>query len=352
MTIDTPTHTGGETDTSVEGAAERLLGLMDAQEPPKTQETSTTEAAEPTQEDGQQPTEATADERTSEQEGDAQKVEFETLEQLAEATGLPLDSILNLKARANVDGKEDAVPLSEVLKSYQLSKHVNNQSQELANKRKEFEAQSEKKLQEIAHRLTEAQALSQQLEADLTNEYNSIDWTTLRNTDAAEFAARKQEYNERWNRIQGMKNRALTEAYRISQETQTKQQEEYTKLVNAEIAKWSEVIPEWKDESKRAAGKAEVVSYLRSNGFTDQEISGIYDSRQLKVIRNAMLYEKSSKTATLQQKKVVNLPKVLKPGTQPSKSDTRTEKDKELRSRLQKTGKLDDAAAVIERLMK
>lgn len=346
MTTDTPTQQGGETDSSVEGAAERVLGLLDAIEPPKTEDSSPAKESEPTPSDGKTETEAKTEE------GDAQKVEFETIEQLAEATGLPLESILNLKARANVDGEESTVPISEILKSYQLSKHVNNQSQELANQRKAFEAEQEKKLQEVNHRLTEAQVLSQQLEADLVAEHNQVDWTTLRNTDPAEFAARKQEYNERWNRIQGMKNKALSEAYRISQESQQKQTDEQTKLVQAERKKWPEAIPEWRDKAKFESDRVEIVSYLRNMGFSDTDIASVYDARQMKMIRNAMLYEKASKKATIEQKKVVNLPKVLKPGTQTTKSDTKTEKDKELEGRLRKTGKLDDAAAMIERMMK
>lgn len=350
MTTDTPTQSGGETNTSVEGAAERILGILDAQELPKNQETQTEQATEPTQTDGQ--AEATTEkEETTSDEGDAQKVEFETLDQLAEATGLPLETLLNLKARANIDGKEDAVPLSEVLKSYQLSKHVNNQSQELANQRKAFEAERENKLKEVQHRLTEAQALSQQLETELVAEYNAIDWVTLRNTDPAEFAARKQEYNERWNRIQAHKNKSLAESYRIQQETAQKQMDQARDVLKAESQKLLDAIPEWKDEAKAKSGKQELRDYLSSMGFSNEDINSLTDHRSIRIIRNAMLYERASNKATIVQKKVSTLPKVMKPGNQQPK-DANREKVNESMGRLRKSGKLDDAAAAIERMMK
>ena len=350
MTTETPTQPGGETNTSVENAAERILGLLDAQEPPKTQETQPSEAPEPTPADGQQETEAKVEEGTSAKEDDAQNVEFETVDQLAEAMGLPLETLLNLKARANVDGKEDTVPISEILKSYQLSKHVNNQSQELANQRKAFEAERESRFNELTQRLNEAAALSQHLEQSLMAEYNRIDWTSLRQTNPAEFAATKQDYNERWNQIQAMKQKVAFEAQRIQQEQESKAKEEQTKYLSSQKALLSDLIPDWRDSKKADVERAELRSFLKSSQFTDEEIGGIADARVVKLIRNAMLYEKSTQKAAIAQKKVVTLPKVLKPGNQTK--DTKGEKAQEYIAVAKRSGKLSDAAAAIERMMK
>lgn len=348
MADDTPTPTGGETGHTVQSAAKAISGILDAQEPPKDQETPTPEAPAPTQ-DGQQETEAKGDEGTSEPENDAQnEATLETLDQLAEATGLSIETILNLKAKAKVDGTESSVPLAEVLKSYQLSKHVNSESQELANQRKAFEADREKQVQEMQHRLTEAQALSQALEQSLLAEYNSIDWNTLRTTDPAEFAAKKQEYNDRYHSVQGMKHRALTEAYKLQQEHQEKEATRIKELIKSESQKLLDAIPEWKDATKAKTEKDEIKNYLLAMGFSEQDTGSLIDHRQVKIIRNAMLYEKSSKKATLEQKKVVNLPKVLKPGAQTSKQDASRERIKESMSKLRKSGDLKDAAAAIK----
>lgn len=345
MADDTPTQSGGETSHTVSSAAEALTGLLGAPEPPKEQEGQPTEAETPTDGGETETPEASAEE------GEAQEATLETLDQLAEATGLTVDAIMNLRAKAKVDGNESEVQLSEVLKSYQLSKHVNSESQELANQRKAFEAERETRVQELNQRLTEAQALTQAMEQSLLAEYNGIDWTTLRNTDAAEFAAKKQEYNERWQQIQNTKYHALAHAQKLQQEQQQKLAQEMQKTLEAESKRLIEVIPEWKDEGKRTAEQAEVKSYMRNLGFSDQDLASIMDHRHVRIIRNAMLYEKASKQATIAQKKVSTLKPVLKPGAQLSKADAKREVSKESLARLRKTGHVRDAAKAIEALL-
>ena len=359
MADDTPTPTGGETSHTVNSAAQALSGLLGAakEQPPKEQAEQATEEATPTNEaqaeEGGETQEGTSEEQgTGEQEGDAQnEVTLETIDQLAEATGLPIETILNLRAKVKVDGSESEVPFGEVLKSYQLSKHVNSESQELANQRKAFEAERETKSKELTQRLTEAQALTQAMEQGLLAEYNGIDWTTLRNTDPAEFAARKQEYNERWQQIQQAKYHAVAQAQKLQQESQQKSEEELRKHISAEGERLLSVIPEWKDESKRNSDQAEIKSYLKSMGFNDQDMSAIVDHRQVRIIRNAMLYEKSTKQASLAQKKVVKLPPVLRPGAQPNKADVKRERSKEFKDKLRKTGHVRDAAKALEALI-
>lgn len=333
---------------SLTQAASKIEGLLSAKEEPTQQAQSTETEVETPQQTAEETTPTDGgEEAKAEDKADANEVKLETLEELAEATGLPLDQLLNIKARTKVDGEEKAIPLSEIVKSYQLEGHVNKKSMELAEQRKAFEADREKQSVELTNRLKEAEALSTHLEQNLLAEYNAIDWTALRNTDPAEFAARKQEYNERYAQIQGLKQRALFETQRLYQEQANKQSEEFKKIIETESARLVESIPEWKDEAKAKAGKAEIKDYLKSMGFNDQEIGSIYDHRHVKLIRNAMLYEKASKKVNIEQKKVANLPKVLKAGTQPNKGDAQREKEKEHLARLRKSGRLEDAAAII-----
>jgi hypothetical protein len=331
-----------EADHSVEHAASVIEGLLGAEKSPEqpqsqTQEATQTQAAE-------EPTEAVA----AEAETTTETPEPQTLEEIAERLGIDASKLHNVKLKAKVGDSENEVTLREALDGYQRESDYTKKTMEFAEVRKAFEAEREKQTTEIKQRLIEAQALSQDLEQSLMSEHNSIDWTALRTTDPAEFAAKKQEFNERWNLIQAKKMRAMAESQRFQQE----QQEKVQKFVNAERAKWKEVVPEWKDPAKFEADKNEIVTYLRGQGIPDTDIAALYDSRQIKIIRNAMLYEKSSKAATIAQKKVALLPKVLKPGTQTTKSDSRTEKDKELSTRLRKSGRLEDAAALIESRMK
>jgi len=327
------------------GKIESLLTPPSQSEPdPKAEveETVQTEEASPEKE---------APEVETEAEGEANESKLETLEELAEATGLPLEQLLSLKARTKVNGEESTVSLSDIVKSYQQEKVYTQKSMELSEHRKAFDAERERATQEIQNHLREAATYSQIFEQNLLAEYQSVNWQQLRNTDPAEFAARKQEYNDRYNQLQALKQNIVNKAQQLEEEQKGKFQDHLRETLKKEQNLLVEAIPEWKDAKRASADKMEINSYLKGLGYSEQEIGNIYDHRHVKIIRNAMLFEKANKTASLQQKKVLNLPKVLKSGTTPSKSDKAQEQRKEGLASLRKTGRVEDAAKLIEKML-
>jgi hypothetical protein len=350
--METANPTGADDISVAAGKIQSLLTPESQSEPdPKGEEATEQQETVQTQEATPEPEAPEVKAEKDKEEGEA-NAELETLEELAEATGLPLEKLLNLKARAKVNGEESVVPLSEIVKSYQQEKVYTQKSMELAEQRKAFEAERQTHVQELTNRVREASALSQIFEQNLLAEYNSVNWTQLRNTDPAEFAARKQEYNDKFGQLQMLKQNIYVHAQQAEAEQAKKFQEQIGETLKKESSLMLDAIPEWKDTSRANAEKAEIGGYLKGLGFTDQEIGSVVDHRHVKLIRNAMLYEKANKAASIQQKKVLNLPKVLKSGTTPAKSDKQQEQLKADLSHLRKTGKVDDAAKIIERMLK
>src|SRR3990170_4570084 len=262
---------------TVDQAAAALKGLLGAKEPPKTGESKevkpetkaeATEVKKPeedvqkaeeqgaeTEKEGAEKSESVKEDK--DEQTDAE-IQLESLEELAEATGLPLEKILSLKARTKVDGIENAVSLAEIVKGYQLDGHLTRKSQELADKLKAADVEREKITTELNSRLMEANQLIGHFEQQFMAEYNAINWNELRQADPAEFAAKKQEYMK------------------------TEEEKLYSKF------------PDWKDPEKAKVGKKEVSEYLMNYGFKPEEVSQIYDHRQVDIIRKAMLYDKQS----------------------------------------------------------
>ena len=85
-------------------------------------------------------------------------------------------------------------------------------------------------------------------------------------------------------------------------------------------------------------------------GFTPDELSTLIDSRSIDVLHKAMKYENLLKSKIEHKKKKV-VPKVTKPGTGTNKADVNSERIKQQRSRLKRTGKVEDAAKMLESLM-
>ena len=63
-------------------------------------------------------------------------------------------------------------------------------------------------------------------------------------------------------------------------------------------------------------------------GFTDQELSQVYDSRHVLVLHKAAMYDKLQKSKPGVQKKVANAPKMIKSGTKQTKATTMYKGDK------------------------
>lgn len=346
----TPTPEGGERVLTVDSAAQELVGILDAEQPPKSRQEATTNEDQPTQQDGEiEEGEQGATDETG-QEEDA-GISIETLEQLAENTGLKVEDILNLKARTKVDGNESDVPLSEVLKSYQLTAHVNNQSQELANQRKAFEAERERIANDLTARFTQAEQMTGFLEQTLMGEYNSINWNELRAQNPAEYAALQQDYNSRYNQIQQLKANVANQLQAQQAELVARQEQDLSNLLTQESQKLMEKIPEFRDEVKAKELKGQLRDYLKSHGYSEQEIAGVHDHRQVMIIRDAMAYRAMQSKKPELTKKVVNLPKVQKPGAAKSKADIRNERVNQKMSKLRKSGNTQDLAEVLKEII-
>ncbi len=89
----------------------------------------------------------------------------------------------------------------------------------------------------------------------------------------------------------------------------------------------------------------------QSNGWTDQELSQVYDHRAVIALYRAMQFEKLQKAKPAVQKKVAEAPKALKPGVGSQRIDKDSEMAKKLSKQLKQSGRTRDAAAIFERFL-
>ena len=108
-------------------------------------------------------------------------------------------------------------------------------------------------------------------------------------------------------------------------------------------------MPEWQDETKAKAEKSALRSYLVEQGYAEDEINQLSDHRNVITARKAMLYDQMMAKAKAAAKKVENLPqKVQRPG---SGQNVSIDKRGQAFQRLQKSGKVEDAAAVFASIL-
>jgi hypothetical protein len=242
--------------------------------------------------------------------------------------------------RVKVGKEEVDVPLDELIKGYSRTSDYTKKTQEVAEQRKAVEAQ-QAKIEEAARlrdqyaqRLSIIEQMLQQPEPDLSQ---------LKETDPIGYAVAVAEQTEKQKQLAAVQQ----ERARLAQQQQSEQSERLKAHLATEAAKLREAIPEWQDEVKGEIIKKEIREYAKSVGFSDQELSQVYDSRAVTALYKAAQYDKLMKGKIDATKKVTQAPRMLKPGT--STPETRqTEQSKKLKQQVRKTGKVKDAARLFE----
>jgi len=277
---------------------------------------------------------------------DAEQARFESIQQLADALEMPVDDFLgNIKAKVKIAGQEKDVTLAELRDGYQMESDYRRKTAELSETRKAFEAERDSVTQQLVAQYQEAQQLTELVEQSILSEFNSVDWQTLRTADPAEYTAKKQDFNERYAQIQSVKEGLKGQLSEQNKQLEQKKNEQLQKILSEENEKLASAIPEFRDEAKAKVLKDQMKDYLRAFGYSDQDFGNIYDHRQLMIIRDAMNYRNLKDKKTEVKNKVINAPKLVKPGSTQKSSGEKI--SRELRGRLKKSGRLEDAIDLI-----
>lgn len=247
--------------------------------------------------------------------------------------------------RVRVGKEEVDVPLDELLKGYSRTADYTKKTQELAENRKAVEAERQ--------RIDEASRLRDQyaerlgvIEQMLSQTDKAEDLSALKENDPIGYAVRVAEQSEREKQLAAVR----AERQKLAQSQQAEQGERLKAHLATEAAKLREAIPELSDEVKGEVVKRDIRDFAKSIGFSDQELTQVYDSRAVLTLYKAMQYDKLVKGKTDATKKVSQAPRMLRPGTSTPEA-RETETMKKMQQQLKKTGKKGDAARLFERFI-
>jgi len=304
---------------TVSDAANAFLGMMEpeeAQAQPEVQEELETEAVE-----------------EAEYEDDVESEEEATEE----------EPTPTYKVRV---GKEEVeVPLDELLKGYSRTADYTRKTQEIADQRKAVEAERAKIEEASKLRDTYAQRLGI-IEQMLKQQDSGEDLASLKETDPIGYAVKVAEQAEREKQLSAVR----AEQQRIAQQQQSEQQERLKSYLAQEAQKLAEAIPEMNDPARGQAIRTDIRNFAQKLGYSEQELSQVYDSRAVTALYKAMQYDKLMSGKGDATKKVQQAPKMLKPGTSTPEA-RQSQEVKQLRGRLKKSGKAKDAASLFERFL-
>ena len=258
-----------------------------------------------------QPTETEAEETEAEQ----------VIEEEAEAE--PEETLYRVK----VDGEEYDVNSEELIKNYQLEKSAQKRLQDAAEQRKELtskEASLEQERQKYAQVL---QVYEQQL-SQPQHAMSQEQLAQLKAEDPIAYNTYLVEEQQRQSKLQA-----------IQQEQQVVKSEQLAKQADILL----DLIPSWKDQGVAAKEKGELVGYLRTQGFSTDDINNATDARIVNMARKAQLYDNLQSKATVVKKKVVTAPKMVKAGQPKPRTNVPDKARKDAWTKLKKTASKDAA---------
>jgi len=239
-------------------------------------------------------------------------------------------------------GEEKEVTLDELKKSYQLGSDYTKKTQEVAEQRKVIEQEAKAIIEARQVRDNYAQKL-QAVEQFLVGSNDSPeDLATMKENDPIGYAVKVAEMTEKKEQLQIVQ----AEQERIAQQQNSDREANMQNYVEQEAQKLTQSLPEFSDKAKGEQIRNEIRNYGKKVGFTDDELSQVYDSRHVLVLHKAAQYDKLMAGKAGVKKKVANAPKTMKGGAKVKQ--TVTDRTKKQHKRLLQTGDARDAAALFE----
>ena len=317
-------------DKSVQGAADKLLGLLNPQEgqsEPKKDQPAPQEQTEPVK------TEPVAEEvsksETEEAKPEAESSETQTETEQTEEQEIQKPSLHRVK----VQGQELEVSLDELKSGYSRDSDYRQKTHALAEERRILEEQKtslsqtyDSKLKELNDLIGVANTyISQSSDVDLPKLYEEDP------TAAAKVDFQMRQQRESFNKLR--------------QQAETVKVQQYNQYLDEQKKLAATKIPEFSDPQKSTKFRTQMRETLADYGFNDQEIGSLADHRFLMVLKDAMEF-KNIKSKPVTAKKVTTAPKVVKSGT-PKMEDSRRAAVKQKIGRLRRSGKINDAQSAI-----
>src|SRR3990167_3385544 len=239
-------------------------------------------------------------------------------------------------------GEDIEVDEKELQSGYLMHRDYTQKTQELAKEREELPAQLKAQVEPVIKQYQERlQLFEKAVWQALAPEVNNTDWNTLARDNPAEWAQRMQAVTNVNNILSGIKQ----EQERLTQASQESMRQNVQKQAKASVEVLQRDIPDWSQETYNA---------IRKNGekygFSAEELSQIADPRAIKVLYDAMKFRALQEARPEVAKKVEAVPKVMKPGSVPPKTDPKAEKWKDAMTRFQKSGGKDKVGLDVARL--
>ena len=316
-------------NATMQGAAKHIESLMDSKgvikEPQE--EAAPVEQKEP---------EAKANDNQEVQQQTETQPEQEVTEQEASEDSNAIEEQETDLHQVIVNGERIDVNLEELKAGYQKDADYRRKTEELALQKRELKSEEDRLKNQYSTKMDDLNSLVVTLNAEINNDMNSKELDKLWEEDPTEAARVDRRIQKRKNTIQ-----------EAQQRLREHQKAQFQEILRDEQRKLHLKHPEIADPIKGATVKTNIVNYLSSKGFSNEDVSNIVDSRYFDVIIDGMNFQKTKSVKPNLVSKKVKPTKFVKSGVKSTKEDMNNKSRLEQIKTLKRSGSPKDATDLL-----
>ena len=321
-------------NATIQGSAKHIEGLMDTKgvikEPQK--EAAPVEPKEP---------EAKAeDNQEVQQQPEAQPEQEAPVEEEASEDQNAIEEQTTDLHQVIVNGEKIDVDLEELKAGYQKDGDYRRKTEEIAIEKRELKSEEDRLKNQYSTKMEDLNSLVATLNAEINNDYNSKELDRLWDEDPTEAAKVDRRIQKRKQTIQ-----------QAQQKLREHQQTQFQEILREEQKKLHLRHPEIADPIKGATVKSNIMNYLSSKGFSNEDVARIYDSRYFDVIMDGMNFQKTKAAKPSLVSKKVKPTKFVKSGIKSTKEELNSKSRLNQIKALKKSGSPKDATDLLMRYL-
>jgi hypothetical protein len=252
-------------------------------------------------------------------------------------------ALLSRKVEVTIDGEPAEVTVKEALEGYVRTQTFHQRMNQLDEAKKIVRRAAGDAVQNYEYSMTIAKQMEEHMKALIPPEPN---WDDEFKKDPV-HAREMQRYYEKANAFKAAIKTQMDDAAKKMNESNINQMAAFAE---EEAAKFDSANRKhWTDPKKKAKDLQSMRKTALSTGFSEEELSQVYDSRMLMVLLKASKYDRMM--AARPKPVVRQQAKPIPPGAGSAKQRTAQKGVSSAMKRLNRTGSLEDAAVVMDQII-
>ena len=242
--------------------------------------------------------------------------------------------------QVKVNGEVIEVDLDELKAGYQKDADYRRKTEEVAQEKRDILTEKDRLAKQYTTKLEDLNSLTLTLNAEVNNDLNAKELDALWDEDPTEAARIDRKIRRRKDTLSQAQNKLRNH-----------QQAQFQEVLKEEQKKVAVKFPDLSDPVKGNTLRTGMVNYLLKKGFSNKDVSEVYDSRMFDVIVDGMKFQDNKRLKPTLVNKREKPSRVVRSGVKTTKADENSQARLGKINNLKKSGLAKDASDLLLRYL-